>query len=116
MCVVILDIGKIQFIWAKSIHSKNISVEWKLDCVDEGVVKAYQIKYCRIVSRDKEKCLDEWQTIEVNATDSMEILLENLQSYQCYKIKIAMLSRTRQGPDSDILYVETLESGEKNIV
>lgn len=108
---IFLDIGKVPFVWVSGIKPKSIILEWKLNCVDDGVVKYYHINYCRVVSKINVKCLEDWETVKKNATDLKKFILINLRSYQWYKIKITMISQTRQGPDSNFLFVETLESG-----
>ena len=106
------EIGKIKTIWIPRLASKEIEVEWKLECTDSGIVAGYQLEYCPSEEPKTLECREEAKKINITGgLDNPKHTLTNLSPYTTYKIIIRMFSNSTMGPASDPLANTTLEAG-----
>lgn len=106
------EIGKIKTIWIPRLASKEIEVEWKLECTDSGIVAGYQIEYCPSDEPKTLECKEAAKKLNITGgLDNPKHTLTNLSPYTTYKIIIRMFSNSTMGPASDPLANTTLEAG-----
>jgi cytokine receptor domeless len=107
------EIGKIKTIWIPRLASKEIEVEWKLECTDSGIVAGYQLEYCPSEEPKTLECKETAKKLNITGgLDNPKHTLTNLSPYTTYKIIIRMFSNSTMGPASDPLANTTLEAGE----
>jgi cytokine receptor domeless len=111
------EIGKIKTIWIPRLASKEIEVEWKLECTDSGIVAGYQLEYCPSEKPRTLECKETAKKINITGgLDNPKHTLTNLSPYTTYKIIIRMFSNSTMGPASDPLANTTLEAGKLKLL
>lgn len=106
------EIGKIRTIWIPRLTSTEIEVEWKLDCMDSGIVAGYQLEYCPYKEPQTLECVEPEKKINITGgLDNPKHTLAGLTPYTQYKIVIRMFSNSTMGPASDPQANTTLEAG-----
>ncbi|XP_075218281.1 cytokine receptor domeless isoform X2 [Lycorma delicatula] len=108
------DTKKMKSVWISSIGSTFIEVGWKLECSDRvGVVKGFRIYYCPIAALHVNECKD---GIRYNTTVMGDPPLTGhgnvtaLIPYTTYMLTIAVLTKSGEGVQSEILRNTTLEN------
>lgn len=106
------EIGKIKTIWIPRLASREIEVEWKLECTDSGIVAGYQLEYCPSKEPMTLECMEPEKKINITGgLENPRHVLSGLMPYTTYKIVIRMFSNSTMGPASDPLANTTLEAG-----
>lgn len=93
----------------------EITLMWQLNCVDDPIVKGYNISYCVLDSSNLDVCNEAIMNDVVVLDDDEERshhVISNLKSYKLYNVSIALMSVTRLGPSTFPITVRTLEAGE----
>lgn len=110
------EIGKIRTIWIPRLTSSEIEVEWKLDCMDSGIVAGYQLEYCPYKEPQTLDCVEPEKKINITGRlDYPKHTLEGLTPYTQYKIIIRMFSNSTMGPPSDPQANTTLEAAPSEV-
>lgn len=111
------EIGKIRTARISRLSSKEIEVEWNLDCTDSGIVAGYQIEYCPISKPKTLECIagSENRTNITTQVDHTKFTLTGLKPYTTYKIIIRMFSNSTMGPPSEPLANTTLEDAPSEV-
>lgn len=98
--------------WYSDVTPHSAIINWKLNCGDEPIVAGYNISYCHL--NDSDECHGEIKSVVHILQEDEELYqfkLVDLKAYRIYRINIALMSRTRLGPPSFPLVIQTLECG-----
>lgn len=106
------EIGKIRSIWIPQVTSREIDIEWKLECTDKGIVVGYEIEYCLTGASKKFECVGPQEKKNITGQEDTKYKLTDLTPYKTYGIIVRMFSSSTMGPPSDALVNTTLPDGE----